>query len=178
LVRSKKYSHPFPRVLSGVDQDRFWRKLLEDVHNCGGRMPNTTEFKRKFSKVMYNSRKDALENYEGFKDALCRGEEYELPEKFTNMALGKSLEDEIVIVTRRLFSNKKNCLVDPIIKEVQKVRGERPSLEIVKNSLKKAWRQHKGDIRENEEELSHYCLTNITKEILEKIIGESLPEYT
>ena len=176
VVRLKKDSRSFPRRLSGGEQNRFWRKLQEDVWNCGEIMPNVSKFYRKFSDLWYDSFEDALENYRGFRDAICRGEEYEVPEKYTEMTpLGKSLEDEIVIVTGRLYSNEKNCSIDPIIKEVQKVRGIRPSIEIVKNSLKKGWRQHKGDIQENEDALSHYMLENVPKECLEKIIGESLP---
>ena len=173
-LRKDPKAKPFPRRPTGWEQDRFWNKLNEDVWN----MPTKTEFYEKFSEIMYDSFKDALENFRGFRDAINRGEEYEVPEKYRTMKLGKSLEDEIVIVTSRLYSNERNCSIDPIIEEVQKVRGIRPSIEIVKNSLKKGWRQHKGIIRENEEELSHFVLVNVPKEDLEKIIGESLPEYT
>ena len=175
-LRKQPKAMPFPRRITGWEQQRFWKKLQEDVWNCGEIMPGVTEFYRKFSDLMYNSWEDALENYRGFKDTICRGEEYELPEKYTKTpVLGKSLEDEIVIVTSRLYSNERNCSIDPIIEEVQKVRGISPSIEIVKNSLKKGWRQHKGDIQENEDEVSHYMLVIVPKECLEKIIGEPLP---
>ena len=48
----------------------------------------------------------------------------------------------------------------------------------MKKALKTALRQRKGIVLENEEELSHFCLVNVPKEDFEKIIGESLPEYT
>lgn len=168
---------PFPRRLTRGEQERFWIKLSEDVEDCGEIMPNKSEFYRKFSDLMYNSFEDALENYRGFRDALCKGEEYELPEKYTKIvALGKSLEDEVVIVTGRLYANEKNCSIGPIVEEVFKVRGTKPSLEIVKNSLKKAWRQYNGVLLKNEDEISHYMLVNVPKECLEKIIGEPLRE--
>ena len=142
-------------------------------------MPNTSEFGEKFSDLMYDSFEEALENYRGFRDSICRGEEYELPEKYTKIpVLGKSLEDEVVIVTARLYANEKNCSIGSIIEEVFKVRGIRPSLEIVKNSLKKGWRQHKGITLKNEDEISYSMLVNVPKECLEKILGEPLPEYT
>jgi len=46
-------------------------------------MPNTSEFYRKFSDLTYDSFEEALENFRGFRDACCRGEEYEVPEKYT-----------------------------------------------------------------------------------------------
>ena len=148
-------------------------------------MPNTSEFNRKFADLTYDSFEDACENYRRFRDSICRGEEYKLPEKYTKIqALGKSLEDEIIIVTARLHSwikgryklTDKPFSVETRIEEVFEVREEKLSSLIVKNSLKKGWRQHKGIILENEEELSHYCLVNVPKEDLEELIGEPLPE--
>lgn len=181
MVKIKKDTSAidFPRRLTRGELERFWKKLQEDVWNCGEIMPNTSEFYRKFSDVFYDSFEEARENYRGFKDSICRGEEYKLPEKYTKIpALGKSLEDEVIIVTCRLYSNEKNISMKSIIEEVFKVRGTRPSLETVKNSLKKGWRQHKGIIMKNEDEISHNMLVIVPKEGLEKIIGESLPEYT
>ena len=161
-------------------------KLQEDVLECREIMPNKSEFDRKFAILTYDSFEEACENYRRFRDSVCKGEEYELPEKYTKIqALGKSLEDEVVIVTGRVYSwctgrfkiTNKKFSMETIIDEVFKVRGTRPSTEIVKNSLKKGWRQHKGIILKNEEELSHYMLVGVPKECLEKLIGESLPEY-
>jgi len=81
-LRKDTKAIPFPRRVSGTEIDRFWRKLQEDVLACGEIMPTKSEFYRKFSNVFYNSYKEALENFRGFKNACCRGEEYELPEKF------------------------------------------------------------------------------------------------
>ena len=151
------------------------------------RMPNTSEFNRKFAVLTYDSFEEACENYKGFRDSICSGEEYQLPEKYTKIPpLGKSLEDEIIIVTARLHSwitgrfkiTNKPFSIETIIEEVSKVRGTKPSPLIVKKALKTALRQRKGIVLENEEELSHFCLVNVPKEDLEKIIGESLPEYT
>lgn len=169
-LRKDPKAKPFPRRPTGWEQDRFWNKLNEDAWN----MPTKTEFYEKFSEIMYDSFKDALENFRGFRDAINRGEEYEVPEKYRTMKLGKSLEDEIVIVTSRLYSNERNCSIEPIIEEVFRVRGERANVQTVKNALKKAWRQFKGDIKENEDELSHYRLVIIPKESLEKMIGDPL----
>ena len=189
MVRLRKDTKaiPFPRRPTRTELERFWMKLQEDVLECGEIMPNTSEFDRKFAVLTYDSFEEACENYRSFRDSICRGEEYQLPEKYTKIPpLGKSLEDEVVIVTARLHSwitgrfkiTNKPFSIETIIEEVSKVRGTKPSPLIVKNSLKKGWRQHKGIIRENEEELSHFVLVNVPKEDLEKIIGESLPEYT
>ena len=114
-----------------------------------------------------------------FRDSICRGEEYKLPEKYTKPSpLCNSLEDEVVIVASRLYSVEKNFSIGQIIEEVFRVRGTRPSIEVVKTSLKKAWRQYKGIILKNEDELFHHMLVNMPKECLEIIIGEILPEYT
>ena len=189
LVRLRKDTKaiPFPRRPTRTELERFWMKLQEDVLECGEIMPNTSEFDRKFAVLTYDSFEEACENYRRFRDSICRGEEYQLPEKYTKIPpLGKSMEDEIIIVTARLHSwitgrfkiTNKPFSIETIIEEVSKVRGTKPSPLIVKNSLKKGWRQHKGIILENEEELSHFVLVNVPKEDLEKIVGESLPEYT
>jgi len=161
-------------------------KLQEDVRECGEIMPNISEFYEKFSYLTYDSFEEACENYRRFRDSICRGEKYQLPEKYTKIkALGKSLEDEIIIVTARLHSwitgkfkiTNEPFSMETIIEEVFKVRGTRPSPLIVKTSLKKAWRQHKGIVLKNEDKLSHYMLVGVPKKCLEKIIGEILPEY-
>lgn len=81
-LRKDAKAIPFPRRISGWERDRFWRKLQEDVGACGEIMPSTSEFYRKFSDVFYASWEDALENFRGFRDACCRGEEYKLPKKY------------------------------------------------------------------------------------------------
>lgn len=188
MVRLRKDTKaiPFPRRPSRTELERFWMKLQEDVLECWEVMPNKSEFDRKFAVLTYDSFEDACENYRMFRDSICRGEEYQLPKKYTKIRpLGKSLEDEIIIVTARLqqWYTGRFKIADvefsrvPIIEEVFKVRGTRPSIEVVKTSLKRAWRQYNGFILKNEEELSHYMLVNVPKEYLEKIIGEPLPEY-
>lgn len=189
MVKLRKDSKaiPFPRRPTRSEIERFWMKLQEDVLECGEIMPNKSEFDRKFTILIYDSFEEACENYRRFRDSVCKGEEYELPEKYTKIpALGKSLEDEVVIVTGRVYSwiygrfkiSDKKFSIETIIEEVFKVRGTRPSQETVKNSLKKGWRQHKGIILKNEEEISHYMLVGVPKECLEEIVGELLPEYT
>ena len=181
MVKLRKDSKaiPFPRRPTSSEIERFWMKLQEDVLECGEIMPNKSEFNRKFAILTYDSFEEAYENYRRFRDSVCKGEEYELPEKYTKIpALGKSLEDEVVIVTGRLYANTRNCSVEPIIDEVFKVSGIKPSLETIKISLVKGWRQHKGIILKNEDELSHYMLAGVPKECLEEIVGELLPEYT
>lgn len=81
-LRKDTKAIPFPRRVSGWERERFWRKLWEESANCGEIMPNTSEFYRKFSDVTYDSFEDALENFWRFRDSICRGEEYELPEKY------------------------------------------------------------------------------------------------
>ena len=96
---------------------------------------------------------------------------------FPCVRCARAIEDEVVIVTGRLYSNTRNCSVEPIIDEVLKARGIKPSPLDVKTILKQAWRQHKGIILKNEEELSHHMLVVVPKECLEKKIGEILPDY-
>ena len=178
-IRKDTKAIPFPRRITRWELERFWKKLQEDVWECGEIMPNKSEFDRKFAFLTYDSFNEAQKNYRMFRDSICRGEEYKLPEKYTKPSpLGNSLEDEVIIVASRLYSVEKNFSIGPIIEEVFRVRGTRPSIEIVKTSLKKAWRQNKGIILKNEDELSHYMLVNVPKECLEKIIEEILPEYT
>ena len=179
-IRKDTKAIPFPRRPTRWELERFWKKLQEDVWDCGEIMPTKSEFDRKFAILTYDSFDEACKNYRMFRDSICRGEEYKLPEKYTKTpSLGKSLQDEVIIVTGRLYANEKNCFsIEKIIEEVFKIRGTSPSLETVKNSLKKGWRQHKGIILKNEDETSHYMLVNVPKECLEKIIGELLPEYT
>ena len=189
MVKLRKDSKaiPFPRRPTRSEIERFWMKLQEDVLECREIMPNKSEFDRKFAILTYDSFEEACKNYRMFRDSVCRGEEYKLPEKYTKMqAIGKSLEDEVVIVTARLYSwctgrfkiTNKKFSMETIIEEVSELRGTRPSPLIVKKALKDAWRQYKGIVLKNEEELSHYILVNVPKECLEKIIGELLPEYT
>lgn len=188
MVRLRKDTKaiPFPRRPTRSELERFWMKLQEDILECREVMPNKSEFDRKFAILTYDSFEEACENYRRFRDSICRGEEYQLPEKYTKIkALGKSLEDEIVIVTSRVYSwctgrfkvTDKKFSIETIIEEVFEVRGTKPSPLIVKNALKDAWRQHKGIVLENEDELSHFHLVTVPKEDLEKIIGESIPEY-
>lgn len=189
MVRLRKDTKaiPFPRRPTRSELERFWMKLKEDILECREVMPNKSEFDRKFAILTYDSFEEACENYRRFRDSICRGEEYQLPEKYTKIkALGKSLEDEIVIVTSRVYSwctgrfkvTDKKFSIETIIEEVFEVRGTKPSPETVKTSLLKGWRQYKGIILKNEEELSHYVLVTVPKACLEKIIGEVLPEYT
>ena len=81
-LRKDAKAPPFPRCVSGWEIDRFWRKLQEDVGAAGEIMPTKSEFYRKFSCIFYKSYREARENFEGFKDACCRGEEYKIPEKY------------------------------------------------------------------------------------------------
>jgi hypothetical protein len=60
-LRKDKNAMPFPRRLTRGKQERFWKKLQEDVWNCGEIMPNTSEFGEKFSDLMYDSFEEALE---------------------------------------------------------------------------------------------------------------------
>lgn len=177
-LRKDTKAIPFPRRPSRTELERFWMKLQEDVFECGEIMPNTSEFNRKFADLKYDSFEEACENYGMFRDSVCKGETYHLPEKYTKSSpLGESMEDEIVLVTGRLYSNTRNCSVEQIIDEVLTVRGAKPSPLVVKTALKQAWRQHNGIILKNEEALSHHMLVVVPKECLEKIIGEILPDY-
>ena len=180
MVRLKKddKAMPFPRRLTRMEQERFWRKLEEDVMECGEIMPNATSFQRNFADLTYDSFNEAVKYYRQFKNSICKGEEPKIPDKYTRpLPLGESLEDEIVIVTGRLYSNNKNCSIEAIIEEVYRVRGTRPSKEKVKDTIKRVWRQSKGIILENEEKLSWFMIVNIPKECLEKIIEETLSLY-
>jgi hypothetical protein len=88
-IRTQPEALPFSRRLTGWEQDRFWRKLEEDVLKCGEIMPSASEFCRKFLDLRYNSFEEARRNYRGFRDSICSGEEYQLPEKYSKIpALG------------------------------------------------------------------------------------------
>lgn len=178
-IRKDKKAIPFPRRLSRTEIERFWMKLIEDVTECWEVMPNKTTFMRCFGELMYDSFSEAKEYYQLFKNSVCRGEEPEIPEEKTGIRpLGKSVEDGILIVTGRLYSNEKNCSIEAIIDEVNKVRKERPSRETVKEAITRAWKvkeaKRTGISHKNEEELSWYMLASIPKECLEAIIGEAL----
>lgn len=82
-LKEDKRAMPWPRRISRTELERFWLKLREDVLNCGEIMPNTSMFYRNFSDLTYDSFEEALENFGGFRDACCRGEEYEVSEKYT-----------------------------------------------------------------------------------------------
>jgi len=195
LVRIKKDDKaiPFPRRLTRTERDRFWMKLMEDVAECWEVMPNTTTFMKFFGELTYDSFSEAKKYYRVFKNSICRGEEPKIPLKFLGpKPLGKTAEDEILIVAGRLYSNeqwgkqkgititeKERCSLDNIIEEVNKVRGTRPSKESSKATMKKAWgiriAKEKGLPTKNEEDLSWRAIANIPKEYLEKIIEEKLP---
>lgn len=178
MVRIKRddKAMPFPRRLTRTELELFWMKLQEDVIECAEIMPNTTFFQRNFGNLVYDSFDEARKYYGQFRDSICRGEEPKIPDKYLGIpALGESTEDEIVIVAGRLYSNKKNCSIEAIIEEVNKVRGTRPSREKVKDAIKTAWRQRKGIRFENEKELSWAMIVNIPKECLETIIEDMLP---
>ena len=177
-LRKDTKAIPFPRRPTRTEIERFWMKFQEDALECGEIMPNISEFTRKFAALTYDSFEEACENYGMFRDSVCKGEKYQLPEKYSKSSpLGESMEDEVVIVTGRLYSNIRNCSVEPIIDEVLKVRGTKPSPLCVKTALKQAWRQHKGIILKNEKALFHHMLVVVPKECLEKIVGEILPDY-
>lgn len=166
-VRKDEKAIPFPRRLSRTEIERFWWKLTEDVDDCGEIMPTQTQFMRCFGECTYDSFNEAKKYYGLFKNSICRGEEPKVPEKFIGIrALGETLEDEILIVAGRLYSSEKNCSSEAIIEEVNRVRGIRPSMKVVKEA------KSKGISLKNEKDLSWYMIVNIPKECLEKIIGE------
>ena len=191
-IRKDEKAMPFPRRLTRTEIQRFWMKLMEDVAKCWEVMPNTTTFMTFFGELTYDSFNEAKKYYRVFKNTICRGEEPQIPAKFRKIQpLGKSIEDEIVIVTGRLYSNEQwrkqkgivvtneeHCSLDNIVEEVNRVRGTRPSIDTVKATIIKAWKireaKEKGFSPKNEEDLSWYTLAKIPKECLEMIIGKPL----
>ncbi len=83
IIRKDSKAIPFPRRITRWELERFWKKLQEDVLGCGEIMPKKSEFDRKFAFLSYDSFNEARKNYRMFRDSICRGEEYKLPEKYS-----------------------------------------------------------------------------------------------
>jgi len=62
-IRKDTKAIPFPRRITRWELERFWKKLQEDVWECGEIMPNKSEFDRKFAFLTYDSFNEARKNY-------------------------------------------------------------------------------------------------------------------